>query len=99
MGEVRVAGGTLLLAVRLHGVDVGAVEQRLIGVGVVAADPLDQIVLPHHGGGIFRLFRPPDGLGRHLQAEFHRRPAPRRVLHARQIGLRTGHDATAVAGC
>ena len=99
MGKVRIARGALLLAVRLHGVDIGAVEQRLVGVGVVAADPLDQVVLPHHGGGVFRLFDPARGLGGHLQAEFDRRPAPRRVLHTRQIGLRTGHDATAVAGC
>ncbi len=54
MGEVRVAGGALLLAVRLHGVDIGAVEQRLVGVRVVAADPLDQIVLPHHRGRLLR---------------------------------------------
>ena len=48
MGEIGVAGGALLLAMRLHGVDIGAVEQRLVGVGVVAAHPLDQVVLPHH---------------------------------------------------
>ena len=30
MGEVGVAGRTLLLAMRLHGVDIGAVEQRLV---------------------------------------------------------------------
>ena len=51
-----IARGALLLAVRLHGVDIGAVEQRLVGVRVVAADPLDQIVLPHHRGGLRRLF-------------------------------------------
>jgi hypothetical protein len=28
-----------------HGVDVGAVEQALVGGGVVALDPLDQLVL------------------------------------------------------
>ena len=31
MGEVGIAGGALLVAVRLHGVDVGAVQQRLVG--------------------------------------------------------------------
>ncbi len=61
MGKVRIARGALLLAVRLHGVDVGAVEQRLVGVGIVAADPLDQVVLPHHGGRVFRLFHPAGG--------------------------------------
>jgi len=49
MREVGIAGRTLLLAVRLHGVDVGAVEQRFAGGGIVALHALDQIVLPHHG--------------------------------------------------
>jgi hypothetical protein len=48
MGEVRVAGRPLLLAVRLHGVHVGAIEQRLAGGGIVALHALDQVVLPHH---------------------------------------------------
>ena len=48
MGEVRVAGCALLLAMRLHGVDVGAVEQCLAGRGIVPLHALDQVVLPHH---------------------------------------------------
>ena len=52
MAEIGVAGGALLLAVGLHGVDIGAVEQRLVGVGIVAADPFDQVVLPHHRGRV-----------------------------------------------
>ena len=48
MGEIGIARGALLVAVRLHGVDVGAVEQRLVGAGVVLLDPLDQLVLAHH---------------------------------------------------
>src|ERR1051326_6159711 len=48
MGEIRVAGGAHLLAVRLHGVHIGAVEQLLVGVRVVLADALDQLVLAHH---------------------------------------------------
>ena len=48
MGEIRVAGGPLLLAMGFHGVDIGAVEQRLVGLGIVAAHPVDQVVLPHH---------------------------------------------------
>ena len=77
----------LLLAMRLHGVDVGAVEQGLVGVGVVAAHPLDQVVLPHHRRGLGRFFRPANDLRDHIQAAFERRPALRRVLHARQIGF------------
>ena len=45
MGEEGSAGGPLLVAMRLHGVDIGAVEQRLVGVGLVAQHPLDQLVL------------------------------------------------------
>ena len=36
MREVGIAGGALLRAMRLHGVDVGAVEQVLVGVRIVA---------------------------------------------------------------
>ena len=36
MGEIGIARGALLRAVRLHGVDIGAVEQGLVGVRVVA---------------------------------------------------------------
>jgi hypothetical protein len=48
MAEEQVAGGPLLVAVRHHGVHVGTVEQRLVGRGVVALDPLDKFVLAHH---------------------------------------------------
>ena len=48
MREIRIAGGAGLLAMRLHGVDIGAVQQVFVGVGIVGPDPLDQIVLPHH---------------------------------------------------
>ena len=92
MGEIRIAGGALLLAVRLHGVDVGAVEQRLVGVRVVAAHPLDQFVLPHHRRPALWFSQLCQWLGRPAKAAFERRAAPGRVLHARQIGLRTGHD-------
>ena len=54
MREIRVARGAHLRAVRLHRVDVGAVEQNLVGLRVVASHPLDQLVLAHHGGGLFR---------------------------------------------
>ena len=35
MGEIGIARGALLLAMRLHGVDIGAVEQLLVGVRIV----------------------------------------------------------------
>ena len=34
---------------RLHREDIGPVEQILVGVGVVASDALDQLVLPDDG--------------------------------------------------
>ena len=63
MGEVGVAGGALLVAVRLHGVDVGAIEQGLVGARVVLLDPLDELVLAHHGHATLRW------RGRHRLAE------------------------------
>ena len=48
MGEIGIAGGALLRAVRLHGVDIGAVQQVFVGIGIVRAHPLDEFVLPHH---------------------------------------------------
>ena len=48
MREIRIARSALLLAMRLHRVDIGAVEQRLVGVRIVSPDPVDQFVLPHH---------------------------------------------------
>ena len=46
--KIRIAGRPGLCAVRLHGVDVGAVQQVFVGVRVVGPDAFDQIVLPHH---------------------------------------------------
>ncbi len=48
MREIGIARGTLLLAMGLHGVDVGAIEQCLIGFRIVPAHAINQIVLPHH---------------------------------------------------
>ena len=46
MAEIRIAGGTLLVAVRLHRENVGAIDQPLVRVGIVGANLLDQFVLP-----------------------------------------------------
>ena len=35
-------------SVRHHGVDVGPVQQILVGVGVVGSNALNQVVLAHH---------------------------------------------------
>ena len=47
MGEIGIARGAELLAVRRHGIDIGLVEQRLVGVGVIGQHPLDQVGLAH----------------------------------------------------
>ena len=48
MGEIGIAGRALLAAMRLHREHIGAIQQILVGARIVAADPLDQFVLPHH---------------------------------------------------
>ena len=47
MGEIGIARGAELLAMGGHGIDIGLVEQRLVGVGVVSQHPLDQVGLAH----------------------------------------------------
>ena len=50
MRKIGIAGGAGLRAMRLHGVDIGAVQQILVGIRIIGPDALDQIVLPHHAG-------------------------------------------------
>ncbi len=49
MREIGIAGGAELLAVRLHREDLGLVEQRLVGTGVVGLHPRDEVGLAHQG--------------------------------------------------
>jgi hypothetical protein len=49
--EIRVPRGALLVPMFLHRIDVGAVEQRLVHVGLVALHALDKLILPHHWAG------------------------------------------------
>ncbi len=51
MGKVRIARGAELLSVRLHGVDIGFVEQILVGAGVIGLHPRDQFGLAHQLAG------------------------------------------------
>ena len=48
MREIGIARCALLRAMCLHREDIGAVEKRLVGVGIVVEDPIDQLVLPEH---------------------------------------------------
>ena len=47
MGEIGIARGAELLAMRGHGIDIGLVQQGLVGVGVIGLHPLDQVGLAH----------------------------------------------------
>jgi len=75
MREIGIAGRPGLRAMRLHGVDIGAVQQVFVGVGIIRPDALDQIVLPHHARA--------RGLGGFLHHERGRRHGDRfgRGLH------------------
>ena len=46
--EIGIAGSAALVAVLLHGIDVGLVEQRLVDVRLVALHALHKLVLTHH---------------------------------------------------
>ena len=48
MGEVRIARGAGLRAVRHHGKDVGAIQQLLVRSRIVGTDLLDEFILPDH---------------------------------------------------
>src|SRR2546430_14506195 len=93
VGKIGVTGGASLLAVRLHGVDVGAVEHRLAGIGIVALHAFDQVILPHHSRRrrllwFHRFFK---YLRDNVKAALQRRSRPGLVLHARQVSGRTRH--------
>jgi hypothetical protein len=48
MGEIGVARRTGLRAVSLQGVDLGPVEQILVGIRIVGTYPFHKVILPHH---------------------------------------------------
>ena len=75
MGEVRIARGAELLAVRLHGVDIRLVQQRLVGVGIVGLDAVDELGLAHQTAA-----------GRSLGRR-HRRNRGNRLCLSRAFGL------------
>ena len=84
MGEIGVAGGALLTAMRLHGVDIGAIEEVLVGLRIVLPHPLDQLVLAHHR--LRRRDRRFDRSGHGLRRRLARRMDARLNLHPRQAG-------------
>jgi hypothetical protein len=48
MGDIGVAIGPLLLAMLLHRVNIGLVQQGLIHIRLVCLNPLHEFVLSHH---------------------------------------------------
>ncbi len=93
VGEIGVARRAPLLAMRLHRVDVGAIEQGLAGLWIVAPYALDQVVLPHHWrrGRLLLFYGLFNDLGDNIETTLERRPRPGLVLHARQARGRTRH--------
>ena len=91
--EIGVAGGALLLAMRPHGINVGAVEQLLVDLGIIFAHPIDEIVLAHHALGRRRLRH---RLPHHLPM-LPRRADARLVLHAREFIRRARHSDQVLA--
>ncbi len=60
--EIGVARGAQLRAMRLHRIDIGAVERVLVRLRIVGLDPLDQLELPHHGAAACVLQRRRDAV-------------------------------------
>ncbi len=48
MRKIWIAGSALLRSMRLHRIDIGAVERHFVGLRVITPDPVDEFILPHH---------------------------------------------------
>ncbi len=46
--EIGIAGRARLIAMRLHGVDIGLVQDVFIDIGIVARHPFHELELTHH---------------------------------------------------
>ena len=82
--EVRIARGPRLRTVRLHGVDIGAVQQVFVGVGIVGPDALDEVILTHHArAGLGRPgHRRSRSCGNRFGCSQHLRWSPAPIHHA-----------------
>src|SRR3984893_17797120 len=98
MGDIRVSGKPFLLAMSLHGIDIGAIKEIFVRIGIILTYPIDEVILPHQRLGTFRRRRRiaccSDAGGRprrHLSWL-------RRGLHARQIGGLRHRGSSCTAG-
>ena len=48
MRKKGIAGSASLRPMRLHGIDIGAIERHFVGLRIIAPHPVDKFVLPHH---------------------------------------------------
>ena len=48
MRKIWIAGSAYLRSMRLHRIDIGAVERHFVGLRVIAPDPVHEFILPHH---------------------------------------------------
>ena len=56
VSKIGVTGSPLLRAMRLHGINIRSIQQRLISVRIIALDALDQLELAHHGAPVHGIY-------------------------------------------
>ncbi len=92
MREIRIARGALLLTMRPHRVDIGAIEQILVGLRIVLLDAVDQLELPKKPRSARLLRRRFVVARRQIGCARDRDPQPGLVLHSWQIDWRARHQ-------
>jgi hypothetical protein len=80
VGEIRIARGAELLAMGGHGIDIGLIENGLVGTGIIRGDPLHQVGLAHQPPAPARHARCGDG--RSVRGHYRNRAGDGRGTHA-----------------
>src|SRR5690606_31474418 len=75
MREIGVAARPHLIAMLLHGIDIGAVDEGFVRLRIVAQNPINQFVLAQHRSPV----RPPDTPHAHKNAALTFRPGRRSI--------------------
>ena len=91
VAEIGVARGADLGAMRLHREHIGAVDQRLVGVGIIGPDLLDQFILSQHGPNV--------GDRSALFASAKKGPAPARRGPARRAARVRRGSGSLIGAC